>query len=141
MPQSPIISHVGIAVENLDEAKARWQLLLGYPADHEELVDDQQVAVAMFAGKSEGGNLPDGRIELVAPTAPESPIARFLNTKGEGLHHVCIYVDNIEAKLAELQAAGVRLIDTRPRIGAQNKRIAFVHPASMGGVLIELEER
>lgn len=142
MKSAPVISHLGIAVREIDEACARWERLLGHPADHREQVADQQVAVAMFAGKTVSGlQQSDGRIELVAPTSENSPIAKFLAAKGEGLHHICIYCDDISAKLAELKAAGFRLIDEVPRVGAQEKKIAFVHPASTGGVLIELEER
>lgn len=92
----------------------------------------------MFAA---GGAPTGGRIELVAPTSPESPIAKYLSKRGEGLHHICLYVEDIEARLEAMKAEGCRLIDETPRIGAEGNRIAFVHPASGNGVLIELEEK
>ncbi len=136
------ISHIGVAVADLEAAKTFYEQLLGRPADLEEEVAEQRVAVAMFAGRTgDASVLPHGRIELVAATSDDSPIAKFIAKQGEGLHHICVYVDDIEAKLQELDNAGVRLIDREPRIGAEGKRIAFVHPKSTGGVLIELEER
>jgi methylmalonyl-CoA/ethylmalonyl-CoA epimerase len=138
--EQPLISHVGIAVKELDSAIIRWKLISGNHTPIIEDVPDQKVRVAMFTTASAAGQ-GGGRVELVAATSPDSPISRFIEKNGEGLHHVCIYVDNIETKLAELKSAGVRLIDDLPRIGAEGKRIAFVHPSSMGGVLIELEER
>ena len=138
--ERPLISHVGIAVKELETAIARWKLVSGNDTPVIEDVPDQKVRVAMFTSAGSSGH-GGGRVELVSATSPESPIARFIEKNGEGLHHVCIYVDDIEAKLAELKSAGVRLIDEQPRIGAEGKRIAFVHQGSMGGVLIELEER
>lgn len=132
-----LISHVGIAVADLDAAVERFQLLIGKEPDHVTEVADQKVNVAMFAGESEGSS----RIELVAPSTPDSSVATFLQKKGEGLHHLCIYVDDIKATLAELKSAGVKLIDETPRIGAEGNPIAFVHPSDMHGVLIELEQR
>ncbi len=132
-----LISHIGIAVADLDEAIARFRLLTGRDPDHIAEVADQKVKVAMFAGNAEGAS----RIELVAPVSQDSPVDGFLNKKGEGLHHLCIYVDDLEATLKRLKAGGVRLIDESPRIGAEGNRIAFVHPTSTNGVLIELEEK
>lgn len=132
-----LISHVGIAVSDLDAAIKRFQLLIGKAPDHVAEVADQKVSVAMFAGESDGSS----RIELVAPTSQDSAVASFLQKKGEGLHHLCIYVDDIEASLAQLKSAGVRLIDETPRTGAEGNKIAFVHPSDMHGVLIELEEK
>lgn len=133
-----VISHVGIAVRDLDAAVKLWKVLLGSKPALITDVPDQKVRVAMFAsGLSHGG----GRIELVAPTSPDSPIQKFLNARGEGLHHVCVYVENLDLRLNELTSAGVRLIDKNPRIGAEGCRIAFVHPLGAGGVLLELEEK
>jgi methylmalonyl-CoA/ethylmalonyl-CoA epimerase len=135
---SDTISHIGIAVADLNEAIQRYRLLTGDSNPKIETVPDQKVKVAIFSG---GDKSTAGRIELVAATSPDSPIARFVDKRGEGLHHVCIYVDNLDTRLAELKAAGVRLIDELPRIGAEGGRIAFVHPSAGNGVLIELEER
>lgn len=134
----PAVSHIGIAVVDFEAAVRRYTLLLGKP-NHIKVVADQKVRVAMFAG--DGDHAPaGGRIELLTPTSSDSPISRFLERQGGGLHHVCVYVDDIEKKLAELKKAGVRLIDEIPRVGAEGTRIAFVHPTDMNGVLIELEE-
>lgn len=130
------VSHIGIAVADLDESIKRYTLLLNQPPAHLEDVPDQLVKVAMFEGTTS-----QGRVELVAATSDKSPIAKFIATRGEGLHHLCLYVDDLRSTLERLKGAGVRLIDQEPRRGAEGKLIAFVHPASMGGVLIELEER
>lgn len=132
----PLVSHIGIAVVDLQAAVEKYTLLTGRAPQQIEEVPDQQVQVAIFSGVDTTG----GRVELLTPTSKESPISRFLERSGEGLHHICIYVKDIEKKLAELKAAGVRLIDESPRIGAEGHRIAFVHPKDMNGVLIELEE-
>ena len=135
-----LISHTGIAVADFDSAVARYKLLTGDTAPLITEVPDQKVRVAIF--KRPGGDIhAGGRIELVAATSADSPIAKFIAQRGEGLHHICIYVDDIEARLRELKDDGVRLIDETPRIGAEGNRIAFVHPAGAGGVLLELEER
>ncbi len=131
-----LISHVGIAVSDLSDAIAHYRLLTdSEPATGE--VADQKVKIAMFPGDDHDRS----RIELLAATSPDSPIAKHIERRGEGLHHLCVFVDDIDKKLAELNAAGVRLIDQTPRIGADGNRIAFVHPAESHGVLIELEER
>jgi len=139
MNDRPLISHVSIAVNNLDETIARYEMISGAKPVLVKEVPEQKVKVAIFAASDEahGG----GNIELVSPSSPDSPISKFLGKKGEGLHHMCIYVDDLDAKLAELKAAGVRLIDEKPKIGAEGDRIAFVHPASCNGVLLELQEK
>jgi len=136
MPTPPI-SHVGIAVVDLDAAIERYTLLLGRPPHVVEEVADMGVKVAVFETKDIVG----GHIELLAATDPDNSIGRFVARKGEGLHHICIYVDDIEERLAALKAQGLRLIDETPRVGALGNRIAFVHPEGGHGVLIELEER
>ena len=133
-----LLSHVGIAVESLDDAVARYAVITGRKPALVTEVADQKVKVAMF---SAGGEHAGGRIELVAATSADSPITKYIEKRGEGLHHICIYVEDIDARLVELKAAGYRLIDETPRVGAEGNRIAFVHPSAGGGVLIELEER
>ncbi len=133
-----LISHIGIAVADLTVAIERFRLITGSKPDKVTEVSDQKVRVAMFAHSPQGSS---ARIELVAPSTPDSPVAAFLEKRGEGLHHVCVYVDDLKNTLAELKAAGVKLIDESPRVGAEGRLIAFVHPSSMHGVLIELEER
>ena len=132
-----LVSHVGIAVRKLDEAIATYRLISGSAPVLIEDVPDQKVKVAMFASAPETG----GRIELLQATSDDSPIAGFIAKRGEGLHHICIYVEDIERRLSELKEAGVKLIDESPRVGAEGSRIAFVHPRGSHGVLIELEER
>jgi len=136
----PFISHVGIAVVNLEEAIKRYKKLTGQQKPLVEEISDQKVKVAIFSGSGGHNNELGARIELVAATAPDSPVASFISRRGEGLHHICIYVEDIKKKLAELKAEGIRLIDETPRIGAAGNKIAFVHPSDMNGVLIELEE-
>lgn len=127
------LDHLGIAVANLEEAQTRWQSL-GLEAAHVETVPRDQVRVAFlpFVG---------GRLELLEPQNDSSPVARFLQKHGEGLHHVAFEVPDIIAALATLKAAGARLIDEVPRAGAQGTSVAFVHPSAMAGVLVELVER
>ena len=133
----PLVSHIGIAVKDFEKALKRYALISSdnNPIIHD--VADQKVKAAIFKGGCCGGG---ARVELVTPTTDDSPIAKFLEKNGEGLHHICIYVVDIEEKLAELKAEGVRLIDEVPRIGAEGNKIAFVHPKDMNGVLVELEE-
>ena len=128
------VDHVAIAVPNLEEAMALYRSLLGKGAEHVEEVADQKVRAAFFG-------VGETNLELLFPTSPDSPISNFLqkNPRG-GLHHICLSVDNIEAHLEALKKQGVKLIDEKPRVGAHGKLIAFVHPKSTGGVLIELSQ-
>jgi methylmalonyl-CoA/ethylmalonyl-CoA epimerase len=127
------IHHVGIAVESLRATVQDFERLLGRPPDWEEVVEDQNLRAAAFA-------LGESRIELLEPTSPESPVARFLSKHGQGLHHIALAVADLPEILTQLEGAGVRLIDRVPRTGAAKQRIAFLHPASTAGVLIELVE-
>ncbi|MFZ1684633.1 MAG: methylmalonyl-CoA epimerase [Candidatus Zixiibacteriota bacterium] len=132
------ISHVGIAVRDLEKSIVTYELVTGRKVAAITEVPDQKVRVALFG--ETGGETKGARIELVAPTSDDSPVARFLQRHGEGLHHICIYVDSIDDRLEELKRAGVKLIDDRPRIGAEGDKIAFVHPAGLNGVLLELHQ-
>jgi methylmalonyl-CoA epimerase len=125
------IDHIGIAVKSLGEAAAVYENALGLKVAAYDQVDEQGVRVAML-------NIGESRIELLEPTGPESPIEKFMTKRGEGIHHIAITVDDIEKALERLKAAGVRLVDNEPRRGAHNTRIAFVHPSSTHGVLLEL---
>jgi len=131
MPEK--INHIGIAVNSLDTSIPFYRDLLGMAFEGTEEVADQKVRVAFLA-------VGESRIELLEPTAPESPIARFLEKNGEGIHHLAYQVDDLEAALARLKSEGVRLIDDAPRAGAHGTRIAFLHPKASGGVLTELCE-
>ncbi|MDE2719606.1 methylmalonyl-CoA epimerase [Candidatus Palauibacter polyketidifaciens] len=132
-PGAPIIDHVGIAVNSLQEAVPRWSAVLGQPPSGEETVPSEGIRATFFG---EGA----GRIELLAPLTPESPIARFLDRRGPGIHHVCVCVDDLEVALADAEAAGAETIPPRIRVGAGGARIAFLHPRSLKGVLLEMRE-
>ncbi len=125
------ISHLGIATKGIDEALKFWQDALGLENVHAETVEDQKVRVAMLP-------IGETRIELLEATSDDSPIAKFLEKRGGGIHHIAVEVENIEQSLAKLKANGARLIDEQPRAGAEGCLVAFVHPSSTGGVLLEL---
>jgi len=127
------VDHVGIAVKSIDEAKKFWVDTLGLKLSHIEEVPEQKVRVAMLqAGET--------TIELLEPTSPDSPIQRFIEKRGEGLHHLTLQTDNLAERLKKLKGAGVALIDEQPRTGAGGANIAFLHPKSAHGVLVELCE-
>jgi methylmalonyl-CoA/ethylmalonyl-CoA epimerase len=127
------IDHVGVAVEDLDDALALYSERLAMPVQHRETVEEQGVeAVLLGVGES--------HVELLRPLGPETAVGRFLVRNGPGLHHVAYGTDDIDAALDAVRAAGLRLIDERPRTGIRNSRVAFLHPKSTGGVLTELVE-
>jgi methylmalonyl-CoA/ethylmalonyl-CoA epimerase len=125
------IDHIGVAVKSLAEAIKVYEDAMGLEVSGYDQVDDQGVRVAML-------NIGESRIELLEPIGPSSPIDKFMAKRGEGIHHIAVAVDDIEATLERLKAAGVRLVDSTPRRGAHNTRIAFIHPSSTHGVLLEL---
>lgn len=128
------IDHLGIAVNSIDQGKSFWSEILGLTLEGSETVSEQKVTTAFLpVGESE--------VELLESTAPDGPVAKFIEKKGEGFQHVAFRVANIEEALAELKAKGVRLIDETPRKGAGGAKIAFLHPKSTNGVLVELCER
>lgn len=127
------IDHIGIAVNSIEEA-SKVYTALGLTAHGVEEVAEQKVKVAFFP-------CGDSEIELLESTSPDGPIAKFIEKKGEGIQHIALRVDNLEEALAEMKAKGIRLIDETPRYGAGGAKIAFLHPKSTGGVLIELSER
>ncbi len=129
------IEHIGIATHSINDALGFWRDALGLDVVGTEEVAEQGVRVAMLP-------VGESRIELLEPTGPASPVAKFLEKRGAGIHHVAVRVDDIRAALARLKEKGARLIDESPRIGAGGCLIAFVHPSAAGGVLLELiEER
>ena len=128
------VDHIGIAVPDLDEALKFYSDLLGLKAEGTEVVEAQKVKVAFLPTG-------DSEIELLESTDPEGPIAKFIEKKGAGIQHIALRVDDIEAALAELKEAGVKLIDQEPRYGAGGAKIAFLHPKATGGVLLELSQR
>jgi methylmalonyl-CoA epimerase len=125
------INHLGIATKGIDEALKFWEDALGLENVHTETVEDQKVRVAMLP-------IGESRVELLEPTSDDSPISKFLEKRGGGLHHIAVEVEDINAALERLKAQGMRLIDEQPRIGAEGCLVAFVHPAASGGVLLEL---
>jgi methylmalonyl-CoA/ethylmalonyl-CoA epimerase len=129
--RAPRIAHVGIAVRALDEILPFYRDVLGLP---EVPLDDADGA--RIAGLAAGDSL----IELLEAESPESPIGKFVARRGAGIHHICFAVDDLDAALDRCRAAGVRLIDDTPRLGAEGKRIAFLHPSATAGVLVELSE-
>jgi methylmalonyl-CoA/ethylmalonyl-CoA epimerase len=127
------LDHIGIAVRSIDQHLALYREILGIEFGGIEEIADQKVKAAFL-------ELGGSRIELVEPTAPDSPIANFLEKKGEGFHHIAVGVKDIEAVIEKLKASGVRMIDEKPRKGAHNKKIAFIHPKSTNGILLEICE-
>jgi len=131
MPKIKRIDHIAIVVVDIDEALGFWSEALGLELDHVEDIPEQKSIVAFLpTGGSE--------VELVKPTTDDSGVARYLQKRGPGMHHICFEVDDIEAILAELKGKGVRLINETPITGADGKKLAFVHPESTHGVLVEL---
>lgn len=128
------IDHIGIAVKSLDEALKFYQDILGLECIDTEVVEDQKVKVAFLP-------IGDTEVELLESTEEDGPIAKFIEKKGEGIQHVAFRVDNIEEAIEYMKSKGVRMIDEKPRYGAGGARIAFCHPKSTGGVLVELSER
>ncbi len=127
------LDHIAVLVENLEDALSFWQSQLGFQLERVETITSMDVKIAFLpVGQSE--------IELVQPTTEDSGLANYLTKRGPGLHHICIEVENISAKLADLEENGVRLIDDAPVTMDDGRQLAFLHPKSTGGVLIELYE-
>jgi methylmalonyl-CoA/ethylmalonyl-CoA epimerase len=127
------IDHIGVAVDDLEEAVSLYSERLGMPVQHRETVEQQGVeAVLLGVGES--------HVELLRPLSPDTAVGRFLENNGPGMHHVAYGTDDIDAALDQARAAGLALIDDRPRTGIRGSRVAFVHPKSTGGVLTELVE-
>ena len=127
------VDHIGIAVKDIEQAKKFYTEFLGMKALGEEVVEEQKVKVCFIP-------CGDSEIELLESTSPDGPIAKHIEKKGEGIQHIALRVDNIEAAIADLMAKGVRMIDEQPRYGAGNSSIAFVHPKA-SGILVELAQR
>ena len=127
------IDHIGIATNGIDDAARFYLESLGLQIEHVEEVASQKVRVAMLP-------LGESRVELLEPTSDDSPISKFLAKRGPGIHHIAVQVQDIRASMAELKEKGARLIDEQPRTGAGGCLVAFIHPSSTGGVLLELVE-
>jgi methylmalonyl-CoA/ethylmalonyl-CoA epimerase len=125
------VDHIGIATDKIDEALGLWRDVLGLELDSTEDVAEQGVRVAMLT-------IGESHIELLEPLSAESPVGRFLAKRGPGVHHVAVRVKDIRGSLAQLKQKGIRLIDETPRVGARGCLVAFVHPSSVNGVLLEL---
>jgi len=128
------IDHLGIAVHSIEQAKKLFHDILGLEFEGAETVEEQKVTTAFFP-------VGDSEVELLESTAPDGPIARYLDKRGEGIQHIAFRVENLEEALTELKEKGIQLIDEKPRKGAGGAKIAFLHPKSTHGVLIELSER
>ena len=135
-PTGKRIDHIAIVVQDLDAALGVYRDLLGLPLERIEEVPAEKVKVA-FLSLPEG----DGEVELVQPTADDTGIARFLSKRGEGMHHICFEVDDIEAAMATMAASGLQVLEDKPRLGSQGRKYVFIHPKTAHGVLIELYER
>jgi len=131
VPHQPRIAHIGIAVENLGDALAFYRDVLGLVPRAPETADGATIVSLPFGGPE---------VELLEPATPDGPIARFLAKRGPGIHHVCYEVADLDAAMERCRAAGYRLVDETPRTGAHGRRIAFVHPKSTAGILIELTQ-
>lgn len=127
------IDHIAIAVHDIDEAAKFYSDILKLDLTGVEVVVEQKAKVGFF-------KIGENAIELVQPTSDDSPLVKFLETKGPGIHHICLEVDDIEREVEELMKRGARMIDEKPRLGAHSTRVAFIHPKSSGGVLIELNQ-
>jgi methylmalonyl-CoA/ethylmalonyl-CoA epimerase len=127
------IDHIGVATDDLDGAVALYEGTLGMPVAHRETVESQGVEAVLL-------DVGEGHVELLRPLGPDTPIGKYLERKGPGLHHVAYAVDDIEGVLGSLKEAGIELIDSEPRTGIRDSRVAFVHPRSTGGVLTEIVE-
>jgi methylmalonyl-CoA epimerase len=128
------VDHIGIAVRSIDDALAFYRDTLGIDAVGTEIIADQKVKVAFLP-------LGDTELELLESTAPDGPVAQFIEKRGEGIQHIALRVENISDALRELREKNFKLIDEQPRYGAGNAKIAFLHPKATGGILLELSER
>ncbi len=137
MIKAKAINHIGIAVRSIDEHRDYYENVLGARFTGIEAVPDQKLNVAFFEVGPEGHAV---KLELLEPTSEDSTVARFIEKRGEGMHHIAYTVDDIEQRLRDLKEGGIRLVDESPRTGAHNTRIAFLHPKSTGGVLSEMVE-
>lgn len=128
------LTHIGIAVKSTDTSSVLFAKLLGKAKEHTEEIADQKVKATFF-------RIGEGGIELLEPTSPDSPIAKFIAKRGEGVHHLSFEVDDIEAEIARLKKEGFQMIDERPRDGADGFRVAFLHPKATNGVLVEIGQK
>ncbi len=128
------LTHIGIAVKSIDKSSELFSKLFGIKQGHSEEVNDQKVRAAFF-------KIGESGIELLEPTGPDSTIARFIEKKGEGVHHLSFEVDDIDAEIARLRKAGFQMIDEKARPGADGYRIAFLHPKSTNDILIEISQK
>ena len=127
------IDHIGVATDDLDGALALYEGTLGMPVAHRETVESQGVEAVLL-------DVGDGHVELLRPLGPETPVGKYLDERGPGLHHVAYAVADIDGTLGKLRDSGIELIDAEPRQGIRDSRVAFLHPSSTGGVLTEIVE-
>lgn len=127
------IDHIGVAVDDIDAAIELYRAGFGMELAHRETVESQGVEAVLL-------DVGDGHVELLAPLGPDTPVGKYMAKNGPGLHHVAYAVDDIDAALTQIAAAGIQLIDSEPRVGIRDSRVAFLHPRSTGGVLTEIVE-
>ena len=127
------INHIAVAVSNIEESAKFYQAVMGLTLSGVEVVAAQKTRVGFF-------RIGESNIELVQPSEPDSPLVKFLETRGQGIHHICLEVDDVEAEVKKFLEKGATMVDQKPRPGAHQTKVAFVHPKSTGGVLIELCE-
>lgn len=139
MKQTITIDHIGIASNSLDEGSRFWRLIGLKAKGEDDLVEDQGVVTRFFPLDQVRHS--ETNIEILEPTGPDTPIGKFLEKRGPGIQQLCLAVDDLEAMIAHLMANGINMVDEKPRKGAHNSLIAFVHPKSTGGILIELKQR
>ena len=139
MKQNITIDHIGIAANNLDEGSRFWRLIGLVAQGEDELVEEQGVVTRFFPLDSQKDDTTN--IEILEPTGPDTPIGRFLEKRGPGIQQLCLAVDDLETMITHLMSNGIIMIDTTPRKGAHDSIIAFIHPKSTGGILVELKQR
>ncbi len=138
------LDHIGIAVKSIEKSGKLWEGLFGLKLEKIAKVEHRKVKVAVFSakgGSASGEDIGDVKIELVEPMSKDSPVSKFLEKRGEGLHHICFEVENLESTLKELKNKGVKIIDKTPKSGIFAKKVTFLHPKTTGSVLIEICEK
>jgi len=140
MTKKIYLDHIGIATHDLDESSVFWNLLGLLQGDEDEIVEDQGVKTRFFDTSNSNPSIKSPKVELLEPTSSDTPIGKFLDKRGPGIQQICFRVENLLEMISLLKDNGVSMIDEEPRIGAGGKHIAFVHPKSTGGVLVELTQ-
>lgn len=128
------IEHIAIAVESLEKGSKFWKDIMGLEFKKQEDISNQEVITDIY-------NIKNSKIELIKQKSPHSPISKFLEKNGPGIHHICFEIENVEEAIIELKSQGIKIIGNRPSVGAEGYKIIFLHPSSTGGVLVELSQK